>query len=308
MFGFNNFLQKISRLKVGGLLGRRTLVGARSILAVALVFEQVAWLIPSQLRKGDQLALIERVAPAPSDCRVSFLADVSHINASPWYALQTDMMLISALRKVPTANGYSGLSPFGWSMDDPRAPNYLTKVALWLAVHDLEAQACGLDLGTGQWESNIPARLSDALSYRLGEVIDFRTGGNSSSYMAYGWQDSEPNGTWTNGRQAVLVLNPGNSIDRRQLVLLAKVYPLVTSGSPDVRIRILLNGISIAQRTLTTATDLAIPIRANLLKLDTFLRLDFFIEDPKTPAELGIGTDTRKLGIMVVNLAFKPVE
>jgi hypothetical protein len=58
--------------------------------------------------------------------------------------IQLDAMILSAVRGVPTLNGYSGHSPPDWGLYKVRSPRYPQYVQDWINLHQLKLVVCGL--------------------------------------------------------------------------------------------------------------------------------------------------------------------
>lgn len=60
--------------------------------------------------------------------------------------VQIDAMLISAIRGVPTLNGYSGANPPGWGLYKVRSPLYEQYVWDWAKKSGLQAALFQLEI------------------------------------------------------------------------------------------------------------------------------------------------------------------
>jgi hypothetical protein len=94
-----------------------------------------------------QISRLSRIASAlPEDC-TSFYAAPHPLRRPIKYEYQIDAMLISAMKNVPTLNGYSGHVPPGWTLREVEAPDYEQRVARWLARHRVGGKVCRLEIG-----------------------------------------------------------------------------------------------------------------------------------------------------------------
>lgn len=95
----------------------------------------------------DEGARLEMLAASlPAQCAV-FYAAAAPVRTPVKYEEQIDAMLVSAIRGVPTVNGYGGHVPPGWSLREVEAPDYEQRVARWIARHRVAGPVCRLEIG-----------------------------------------------------------------------------------------------------------------------------------------------------------------
>ncbi len=130
--------------------GSRALV--LSALAVILIGEQANSEATGQLSRKQQLGYLQSTPPPPSNCR-SFYAIAHHPKHSDLARAgdlaAVDAELVSVAVKVPTLNGYSGLTPPDWNLKI-FAPGYDNNVQLWVRQHQL-TNVCSYDLDNQVW-------------------------------------------------------------------------------------------------------------------------------------------------------------
>ncbi len=140
---------------------------------------------------------------------------------------------------------------------------------------------------------------------RIGETIDFTKKGTAQSYAWTGFSQPEDWGTWTNGTVASLVMNP----DKR--VPSDITFQVVTFMSPGpVRATVVIDEKTVGDIVLDNAKpggEFTFKIPDEALE-DGSIKLDFLIADPKSPKELGLGNDSRKLGLGFRSLRISPHE
>jgi hypothetical protein len=102
--------------------------------------------------RPSELALLRSVRPPPARCRTFYIVDSSRKNL-PWYAYQTEAMVISERLRVPTINGYSGWAPQDWTLLNPLDTGYTSAVAAWVREHRLQQGMCRLDLAHMNWST-----------------------------------------------------------------------------------------------------------------------------------------------------------
>jgi hypothetical protein len=128
--------------------GGKTLCYALTLLVAGLaVLEQVSLPpYPAFLKKVElnRLEYLSQKLPAP--CQAFYVT----VNPSlPYTAtdIQIDAMLLSAVRGIPTLNGYSGQSPKdNWGLFKVRSPQYGQYVQDWIGRHQLRMPVCGLEI------------------------------------------------------------------------------------------------------------------------------------------------------------------
>jgi hypothetical protein len=145
--------------------------------------------------------------------------------------------------------------------------------------------------------------------YRLDAFLDFRAGGNGMPYMDESWSAPEPWGTWTCAREACLSLRIAPK-PTEDLLLSVFLQPFVNRANPCLTVTVSVNGESVGEWIFldgTRLTEALMPIPFSCLsKLET-THISFIMDAPKSPSELGLSADTRKLGIGVVSLSLSPM-
>jgi len=135
-------------------------------------------------------------------------------------------------------------------------------------------------------------------------VLQFGRGGNGLAFLSFGWGEPEQWGVWSLGSSAEIVIPvQGNRQSLPELTVKGDL--LIHSLRPSARGSISLNGgpatefeASVEQPSVSAS--LAPPSGA---VLDGSLTLGFRIENSRSPAEDGVGPDTRRLGF-----ALKEIE
>jgi hypothetical protein len=269
------------------------------IVPLALVAEQINTASSHSIHRDNEIAILSRVHRPPSACASFFLTHP----ATPervFYANQMDAMLVARMDNLPTLNGYSGWTPSGWGLTT-FGRDYLQNVKRWAWAKEVRAGLCGLDLRDGSWT------LVDFVNtpYRLGSEIDFHAGGNSGLYEAEGWGQAEEGGSWTVGGHSVLLLDL-KAPPTTDLWLTFKAQAFVVSQRPSFKEALRVNNTDVGEWSVR---DQQIERRVHLplsLVRSRLLRIEFFDHDPRSPAELGLSTDVRKLGLAIETLKLEP--
>lgn len=169
------------------------------------------------------------------------------------------------------------------------------------AVSTPDPRHWGVSLDAHAHQSALPLQAAD---YRLGEVIDFRLGGNALPYQRQGWDFSSPGGTWTLARTTRLVLCPAAEPSNTPTwVLEITAQGLVGPTHPHTRAEIVVNGHSLGDHLFGHERVIRLPLPADTAtQPDGSLCLEFQVRDPVSPQALGLSDDRRDLGLLLVQL------
>jgi hypothetical protein len=146
--------------------------------------------------------------------------------------------------------------------------------------------------------------LQDAYpTYALGAPLDF----SSSSVEAHlhsGWYDRESEGRWTQGDQAALRFRVDERADAVSIRLTIHARPFLPGASTPLEVDVSANGTPVAHWTYASseAAERRAEIPGSILEEDGKLDVVLQIEEPRSPEELGLSSDTRKLGLLVRSL------
>ena len=158
------------------------------------------------------------------------------------------------------------------------------------------------------WERESWRAVGKPAPYALGEIIDFRTGGNAAPYLGSGWSGSETWGTWADRGTAVLRLSPG-AIGNADLSLTVRGRAFVVPQYPRREVDVLING-RLAGRWSFDGPDIverALRLPADVTPSVETLEIAFVTETTRSPAELGFSSDKRRLGIGLVEARVRAV-
>jgi hypothetical protein len=271
------------------------------LCGMALVCEQINTGRFHEVDRSQEMASIALI-PAPLvDCK-AFLATVPLSVDRPSYAHQIDAMLIARKYGVPTINGYSGWFPAGWDFFNLDT-EYLSRAEHWARMKGVTDGLCGANLRTGEW-SHI--NLTDQLAYEPGSLIDFHSGGNSLGFEGEGWGTNEAGGTWTVGSRSVLFLNL-TAVPQSDLILDLEAHAFTPSQRRQFEETLLVNGTHVTDWKITEGESLIkrrVQVPRELVNGGS-MRLEFVNHDPRSPADLGLSTDTRKIGLAIHTLRLR---
>jgi hypothetical protein len=125
-------------------------LGFTFLTAGVMVAEQMSLPPCPGFSKNAELSRLEYLSQKlPGQCWVFYVAPSPGLPLELDYSstnLQIDAMLISAVREVPTFNGYSGHSPKNWGLFKLRSPKYEQYVKEWQVQSGLDWKAFRLEI------------------------------------------------------------------------------------------------------------------------------------------------------------------
>lgn len=134
----------------------------------------------------------------------------------------------------------------------------------------------------------------------LPEQIDV-TRPESDPFFWYGWSPAEPQFRWTEGHDAALVFALARPRDTQ---LTMRVVGFVVPGQPRQRVTVTLNTTVVAKFEIADdrTREYTIQLPANVIREQNVLT--FNLPDAASPESLGLGKDSRKLGLAMYWLKF----
>jgi hypothetical protein len=138
--------------------------------------------------------------------------------------------------------------------------------------------------------------------YRIGSDIVFKSEGNSPLYTADGWSNPEEWGRWTDGREASLniPLDTATLAPESDLILTAELQAFVSENHPSQTFVIKANGTRIEDGAFNLGTpshEITATIPASVARMKTPLQVTITLENPISPARVGVSNDNRMLGL-----------
>jgi hypothetical protein len=141
-----------------------------------------------------------------------------------------------------------------------------------------------------------------AETYHVGDTIRFSAGGESDRYARSGWAIAEDCGRWTVREEAHLLMR----LDRQPDICLAveaALFPFCPEQRPNLEVEVLINGHSIDTWRFTAPGSIERRQMAVSAQVTgTLTHILFRIREPVVPAHLGISSDTRALGLAMIEL------
>jgi hypothetical protein len=127
---------------------------------------------------------------------------------------------------------------------------------------------------------------------------------NNQIFLVDGWALPEPWGTWTLGHDAQLLvpLPKGEHLNELEL----NMQPFINTLHPTLLVRYSVNNGPLLYRSWNIdqpQSAFKIPIAKNDVTLG-YLNIQFHIENPQSPKQLGQGEDTRMLGFGLKSMTF----
>jgi hypothetical protein len=137
----------------------------------------------------------------------------------------------------------------------------------------------------------------------IGDTIDLTAGPRAEAPLLHGWGTAEAIGRWTVGAEAVVAWR----IDRNDadLALVCDGEAFLPSGAPHQDVDVWANGQLAASWHFAADAQSPLPARVPLPRMADaeLLVVTFRIRSPRSPVELGVGSDWRRLGLLVRSLA-----
>lgn len=140
---------------------------------------------------------------------------------------------------------------------------------------------------------------------QLGQPVGFGVGQGGEGFRRDGWSAPEQQGTWTIGERAVLVLQrPAGADDDQALRLELDLVPFIAGAMTAQSLRLRLDGSLLADWSFAEAKREVVTVRlpAGSFQGGDALELEFLVGDPRSPMDLGLSADRRRLGIMLLSL------
>ena len=272
-------------------------------LAAFLIAEQINLFEFAEVSRISELRYFGRFSGAPAGCEAFYVVRPR----VPWiYPVgQVDGMILARWRNIPTINAYGGWPPPGWDLyqfDE----GYSNRAARYFMAHGMWDRACAADMGGGRWlgPRETQDKLTEALLGTGLDRLDYRGAGLGKLTTVSGWSDPEGIGTWTEAPEALLVVR-GLSPGRGALHLRAHAMAFLAGAHRRVRVAVTVNGApaglwDFTQEGATVERDAVAPA-SSLARPVT--KIVFHIDSPRSPVEMHVSKDPRKLGMLLVDLS-----
>ncbi len=146
--------------------------------------------------------------------------------------------------------------------------------------------------------------------YSLGEVLTFSKGGNAALFMRGQWSYPQSDKTWGSGPDFGLDLPLSLENLPDAVSLWAMVAPNLAPGFPDLSVQVTVNNVPVGGWTFQYSSDpvttRTLQIPKSVLTLSNPARIRFHVMGPiRSPAEMGKGSDSRKLSLAFLELTLE---
>lgn len=142
--------------------------------------------------------------------------------------------------------------------------------------------------------------VSVAAAYEWGKVINFGLRGNAASYCKSGWSDPEAGLIWTNGINSRLTMSVTPPTGDITLVL--NCSPFTAKGViEEQELHLYVNFLRVDFQTIAGEKTLEITIPQYVFS-QPLCNIDLYIPSARSPAELGLNQDIRRLGLAISRL------
>jgi len=292
---------------------RLTRLGALMAVLTLAAIEQVNLAQKALLSRNFEHQHLAAVSRAPRECRTFYVS--AQPNQPP--DVQVDALMVALAKHLPTINGYSGVLPPGWYLFDTNAPDYERRAEAWAAKRGIAEGLCRVDVDNGTWNvvdlarewicgvgscvRRIPFDQSNEF------VINLAQGGNSASFMDDHWAGPESWGQWTAATRAALLFSVGAP---RDLGFELSIRGLLSARAPTQAIWLEANQCRIGGIELDLAhgsgpQTISGAIPSACIDIDGKVVLRINTDRARTPKEIGINKDGRRLGLGVERVVIR---
>ena len=137
-------------------------------------------------------------------------------------------------------------------------------------------------------------------------LIVFNNTGNVSEYATTGFSRPEKPFTWTEGKEATIAIPTPKLQDNYGLAMSVKMFPF--SGVKKQDIDLFVNDKFITKWTVNKTGVYTAVLPDDIKNQGDVINIKFVISNPKSPKELKISGDSRKLGVAVQTLSLTPFD
>ena len=157
------------------------------------------------------------------------------------------------------------------------------------------------------------APLAQAMEAQLGSELAgghaLRLGieGNAEPHLLNGWCMPQLGGTWTEGEDAYVALHLAEK-PQGPLQLRLQCVPFINALTPTLHVQAFVNEQPLEKWTLAKEgeTELTATVPPEAVDGHRVVLVRLHTRDPKSTRELGLGTDQRRLGLLVRELGLNP--
>jgi hypothetical protein len=243
------------------------------------------------------------------DCLLVFL--INNVCIGPDDALTVEL-LVDGVR-VASRDCSQSEAPFAWRVELP--PHVLSagSVNLTIAVDEPRSPlAVGWSTDDRPLGLHLRSLTLGEVDYsvRPGECVVFGEATDGERLLAEGWSLPDPTGVWTNSDRARLVLEP-RADPLSEAVFVLDVVPFLTPEHAELTVDVWAQDTRLEHRVFRQ-DDLEGRL---VLRLPPSVRddrgrivVDFHLDEPVSPADLGMSSDPRRLGLHLNSLTFGDID
>lgn len=138
--------------------------------------------------------------------------------------------------------------------------------------------------------------------------LSFCQAGNGIGCLDFGWGEPEPWGVWTVGDVAEITLQVEGSVRSAAVRISGAMFPQALAQAPSAvpPLVISCNGVRHAVKATGDNREVNVEFRVRLNPERTEILLRFELSQPRSPLELGISNDSRRLGLGLRELVVSP--
>jgi hypothetical protein len=159
------------------------------------------------------------------------------------------------------------------------------------------------------WDHSLVGFLPPPVPIVLGRAIFFNDLSNPPIWQ--GWSTAENWGTWSDGDTASVLLAL-SSTPKKDLELLIDGHAFLSDKHPSQEVDVLVNNHQVSTLKYDLQSNSGVRVvkipKALALEKNGQLSIKFNFETPRSPAELGLSTDARRLGLGIVSLEIMTVK
>lgn len=137
-------------------------------------------------------------------------------------------------------------------------------------------------------------------------LIVFNNAGNVSEYVTTGFSHPEKGFTWTQAKEVTVEIPTPKLQENYGLVLSVKMFPF--SGVKKQDIDLFVNDKFITKWTVNKTDVYTAVLPDDIKNQGDVINIKFIISNPKSPKELKMSDDARKLGVAVQTLSLTPFD
>jgi hypothetical protein len=222
-----------------------------------------------------------------------------NIDVKPWF----ETMALASI--VPNSNVNMVNSNYYFLAQDPSACSIVRRdnrnYGTFIKLNDTYGLSQSKDKSCGRFA------LPEIFELEIPSNIDFSSKGNGAPALVTGWSTPEPWGVWSDGNESILRFKVKQVISSDLLLTLyGSPFDLPTG---DQKVEVLVNGellLKMGKQEKSSKGYYRIILPRELIaKYDNRVELLIKISNPKSPMELGISNDPRKLGFGLVSISIK---